>query len=487
MKKIFLILCFALCTFALTARADELYIGENTDINNGIIEIVGKTSEAENNRFATIILVNEATDIDEVTNGTVEPLCVETAEIDYDGNFKVEFNYGFAGSYVIYAFSPETMLHIQYRYATVEELTNLFDDIRTGALSGSAIFAAVDEYSDSLGIRTDSYDNIKYKKLFSERIAEKKDAFTELSVSITTIKTIDENVKKEIELLKQITTANNYLLISDIIDELSKLTGVKFSYGNKAENSVNSELVGKTFYSSEEVAAQIKKIASKNNTVLRGGGSSGGTGGSGTSFGNLNTSQNNELEITDVFDDLQGFDWAKPSIHELAKKGIINGDGTGRFNPNNNVKREEFVKILSITFNLNTENCQCSFDDVAKSAWYYSYIAAANESGVINGISETEFGVGMNIRREDMFVMIYNFMKKENLITTEEKPLEFSDNDEIADYAADAVKSLYGMGIVNGVGANRLAPKDSATRAQAAKLVHSVLEKINLITDKEEV
>ena len=50
-----------------------------------------------------------------------------------------------------------------------------------------------------------------------------------------------------------------------------------------------------------------------------------------------------------------------------------------------------------------------------------------------------------------------------------------SDYDEISAYATEAVEYMVGNGIVNGVGENRVAPKNFATRAQSAKIIYGVL------------
>ena len=51
----------------------------------------------------------------------------------------------------------------------------------------------------------------------------------------------------------------------------------------------------------------------------------------------------------------------------------------------------------------------------------------------------------------------------------------FSDENEISDYAKNAVSHLAGTGIVNGVGNGLFAPKDAVTRAQAAKIIYELV------------
>ena len=51
----------------------------------------------------------------------------------------------------------------------------------------------------------------------------------------------------------------------------------------------------------------------------------------------------------------------------------------------------------------------------------------------------------------------------------------FKDSDLIADYAIDAVTTLYEMGIVHGISETEFDPLGNATRAQAAKVVYDFM------------
>ena len=52
---------------------------------------------------------------------------------------------------------------------------------------------------------------------------------------------------------------------------------------------------------------------------------------------------------------------------------------------------------------------------------------------------------------------------------------EFNDANQISDYAKEAVATLTHYGVFNGVGDNKFQPMDNATRAQAAKVVYSLM------------
>lgn len=174
------------------------------------------------------------------------------------------------------------------------------------------------------------------------------------------------------------------------------------------------------------------------------------------------------------FSDLNLADWAKESVELLLEKGIVSESEDKKFNPNNNVKREEFIKMVVLASGIYNENAKCEFSDVANDSWYYSYVAAAFEKGIITGREGNLFGSGDFITRQEMSAIIYRVYKE----TLESKISEelFADDAEIADYAKDAVYTLKNLGVINGMGDNLFAPNANVTRAMAAKVLAGLLK-----------
>ncbi len=209
-----------------------------------------------------------------------------------------------------------------------------------------------------------------------------------------------------------------------------------------------------------------------------GGGSTGGGGGT-----TINTPPN---PLTGVpvgnnsskgFNDIEDVAWAKTAIMSMAERGIISGDGKGSFNPNNSVKREEFVKMLVVAAGMHNVDAKSSFNDVDSSAWYASYVASAYNNKMIYGTSENGFGVGTNITRQDMAVMCYRAAQNANIINKVRDGVQFADADNISSYAKDAVNVLYEAGVINGIGDGLFDPTGTATRAQAAVMIYNLFVK----------
>ncbi|WP_084134430.1 S-layer homology domain-containing protein [Paenibacillus harenae] len=176
------------------------------------------------------------------------------------------------------------------------------------------------------------------------------------------------------------------------------------------------------------------------------------------------------------FTDIASVAWAKDSIESLAAKGIVNGMGSGSFEPNGKVTRAEFVKMLMYAFDLSSEAAESSFTDAVEGAWYYSSIAAAQELGIVQGNPDGSFGAGDQITREEMAVITYRTSQYLKLsLETGTDAEGFVDQSAIAAYAAEAIRSMQANGVIEGLGEGIFGPKGLSTRAQAAVVIDRLL------------
>lgn len=247
-------------------------------------------------------------------------------------------------------------------------------------------------------------------------------------------------------------------------------------------------MINKTYTSASSVESAINTALSSGNGSA--GGSTGGTN-SGSSASGKNTALGYKPPVTSVekepdseikttekfpFTDCENYSWAENAIEHMYKNKIISGRSDTEFCPQDNVTREEFVKIIVNSFGF-TESKNAGFEDVNADAWYKEPIDIANAAGIINGISETEFGVGKMITREDMAVIIYRAVTKAGLeldIEIDNTP-ELSDLDTVSEYARSAVDFLISKGAVSGYD-GKFHPKAFATRAEAAQMIYQIIK-----------
>ncbi|MBO4391784.1 MAG: S-layer homology domain-containing protein, partial [Clostridia bacterium] len=94
------------------------------------------------------------------------------------------------------------------------------------------------------------------------------------------------------------------------------------------------------------------------------------------------------------------------------------------------------------------------------------------------GVDEKHFGIGENILRQDMAVMIYRMVKDKTPLKNEKSESEFADFDEIADYAKEAVSFLESAGLVSGTEDGKFNPESVLSRAEAAVAINRLTDNI---------
>lgn len=195
--------------------------------------------------------------------------------------------------------------------------------------------------------------------------------------------------------------------------------------------------------------------------VSSGGGSSSKGGGiSGTGFtADASAVQNSAYE----FNDIGGVAWAHDSIYALADSGIISKPQDGLFRPNDEVTREEFIKMLVAAGGIRLDAQQSGFADSSADEWYDRYLAAAKRAGIAAGRDDGTFGVGLSVSRQDAAVFIYRLSA-----AAAQNGAEFADDADIADYAKQAVYTMRALGIITGFTDGTFLPNSGLTRAEAA-------------------
>lgn len=208
-------------------------------------------------------------------------------------------------------------------------------------------------------------------------------------------------------------------------------------------------------------------------------GPSGGlSGGSSSSDGDVKMYVEQETISNDTtFKDVPKTHWAYEAIEYLYNAGIVNGMGNSLFAPDALVTREQMVKMLVDSLpNIHISNYEIKFIDVNPAAWYAEYISTAHNYSLVNGISETIFGVGRNITRQDMAVMIFNTLTMmEKSFVAKDNSEAFSDIQNVSDYAKNAVNELKKYALISGRGNNMYCPMETLTRAEAATIIYRVL------------
>ena len=105
--------------------------------------------------------------------------------------------------------------------------------------------------------------------------------------------------------------------------------------------------------------------------------------------------------------------------------------------------------------------------------YYYEAVLWAYRNNVVNGTSTTTFGPKGKITREQIASILWRLAGKPVYSASLRS---YTDYASVSDYAYDAMSWAVGSGYVKGSGA-KLSPKNNATRAEVAVMLHRYLTK----------
>ena len=258
----------------------------------------------------------------------------------------------------------------------------------------------------------------------------------------------------------------NYLKSSVIIEE-SQITATGKVINTDSLNvrkgpSTSFDIIG-TLSGGEKV----KIVAKSNNWYkIEYNGTHGYVSASYIELDTTESEQDDKIKFNDVSQDY----WAYSQIQSFVEKGYIDGYGDGTFRPQNPIKRNEFVKIFNKVFGL-TKKSGIVFDDT-KDNWAKDEIDIAVTNGVAQGVSSTLFEPDRYVTRQEAAKMLSNYMKLDD--TNHDKIKKFSDYNQIAEWAKDALEGNVEKGYIQGTDGEILAPKDNMTRAEVVTLLSRV-------------
>ena len=177
------------------------------------------------------------------------------------------------------------------------------------------------------------------------------------------------------------------------------------------------------------------------------------------------------------FTDINGH-WAKEHILFTVSRGLFSGTSETTFSPNTTLTRGMFVTALGRLAGINPADYQTrKFTDVKADAYYAPYVNWAVSKGIVSGTTSTTFAPDSNITREQMAVIMKNYADKMGYsIPKTLEAVTFADNAQISSWAKDAVKAMQQAGVLSGKENNRFDPQGSATRAEAATVLHRFVE-----------
>jgi hypothetical protein len=158
----------------------------------------------------------------------------------------------------------------------------------------------------------------------------------------------------------------------------------------------------------------------------------------------------------------------------VLNEGLMEGMSDGTFQPDGTLTRAMLVQILYNKAGRPEVTAQeAPFTDVSLDAWYADAIVWGESTGVIEGYGDGTFGPEDYVTREQMAAMFWRYEGRQQ---PTQEVLDFTDAAETSGWAMDALLWANENGIITGMGDGTLAPRATATRAQAAQVLMNYLK-----------
>lgn len=182
------------------------------------------------------------------------------------------------------------------------------------------------------------------------------------------------------------------------------------------------------------------------------------------------------------FADVPATHWAKGTIQTLVSLHMLTGVSEDSFQPERQMTRAEFSKLIAETLGLKaTEGGKSPFADVAADAWYANAVSAMHAAGLIQGVDEETYAPNRPISRAELAVLLvraYAYAAQTDAAADSSVLATFADADDIPAWAVQEVGTAVSMGLMKGQSGQRFAPLQQTTRAEAAQAVLNLLDKL---------
>lgn len=181
---------------------------------------------------------------------------------------------------------------------------------------------------------------------------------------------------------------------------------------------------------------------------------------------------------TEVSNDIGCSNWALKDINRVSEKNILPTEMRNAYTEN--INRYEFSIIA---YNLLKMNENISYQYESQS--YFNDIDSVEinfllNTGIINGKSETQFAPYDELSREEAAAILSRMADYLDISADIDNSFKYGDDDNISDWAKEAVYKTTALGIMNGVGNNTFEPQKEYTKEQAIVTIMRLYDIINI-------
>ncbi len=172
------------------------------------------------------------------------------------------------------------------------------------------------------------------------------------------------------------------------------------------------------------------------------------------------------------FSDVKSGDWFRDDVLSLTDLGIVKGYADGSFKPNNNVHRDEFMKMVVVSLGYDVGN--------ASGYWATDYIEKAYNLNLISNsiykemLSDRSYASD-TMTRAEMAGIVARAIEDEVDDSWSSYDLYVNDYNTIGVAFREGVLKSYQLGVITGYPDGDFKPYNGATRAEAATMIIRML------------
>lgn len=161
------------------------------------------------------------------------------------------------------------------------------------------------------------------------------------------------------------------------------------------------------------------------------------------------------------------------AVNWAAEQGYINGYNDGRFGVNDNVTRAQLSAILyraAGSPDIEDEIWGYPYADVDAGAYYGTAVYWARLEGLVNGYSDSRFGVGDPVTRQQVAAILWRWAG-----SPDASGEDYPDESSISSYARTAVDWSRTNHILDARSEGRFEPQASASRVEIASALYQYM------------
>ncbi len=183
------------------------------------------------------------------------------------------------------------------------------------------------------------------------------------------------------------------------------------------------------------------------------------------------------------YTDVTGDEWYAEAVAALREKGVMDGVGDNRFDPDGVFTRAQLATVLYRLAGKPAVQGEDGFTDTEPGKWYSDAVLWASRNGVVSGYGNGLFGAADPATQEQLAVMLWR--SAGSYVLGSEYAAADGVENEASDWAFDAVRWARVDGLLTDAVA--FEPGSPATRAQVADMVYRYLQLLEKFSEADAV